>query len=294
MAKFFIIVPTYNSAHFLERCLHSLITMQPGEFNVRVHIQDGGSTDGTPEIAERWKSHGVSFAVEPDSGMYDALDKAARHLADDDIMTWLGTDDYLMPGAIGTAASVFDSLPQVSWITGRPFMGKEGGENLCLWPKMFYTQRELSAGKHDGRSNYFMQQEGTFWRASLWRRAGGIDPSFKFAGDWDLWRRFAQHSPIYFIRAPLARFTRREGQKSQDMDAYYAEVDAATPTPAVGDSIEYRLTRFDFESPWTEEAIDHADPAPQRTQITRYIAFQWRPSWLRRFGLRRQPFPNAG
>ncbi|MGB8277466.1 MAG: glycosyltransferase [Methylovirgula sp.] len=264
MAKFFIVVPTFNSADFLERCLTSLIVMQPGEFNVRVHVQDGGSTDATLDIAERWKHRGVTFACEPDKGMYDALSKASHRLDDGDIMTWLGTDDYLMPGAIGTAAHVFDNLPHVNWITGRPFMGREAGENLCLWPDMFFTQRALSAGRHDGRSNYFVQQEGTFWRASLWNKVGGVDTAFKLAGDWDLWRRFAQHSRMYLIKAPLARFTRREGQKSQDMGAYYAEVDSAVPTEAVGDEIEYRLTRFNLEVPWTEETIDHAPPPRQK------------------------------
>jgi glycosyltransferase involved in cell wall biosynthesis len=286
VAQFFIVVPTFNSAEYLERCLISIISMQPGHYKARIHIQDGGSSDATEEIAKRWASRGVSFASEADNGLYEAISKAATQLDDRDIMTWVGVDDYLMPGAIPTAAHIFENLDHVNWITGRPLMGIESGENFCMYPNMIYTQRALSAGKHDGRSGHFVQQEGTFWRASLWNKVGGVDTAFKLAGDWDLWRRFAQHSPLYSVESPFAKFTRREGQKSQNIDDYWAEIDASTPTLAVGDDVDHRLTRYHVGSPWLDQATDYAEIPTEHTvkpptDARRHPRKHWLP-WPRR------------
>lgn len=240
--------------------------MQPSDHKVRIHIQDGGSTDGTEEIAKRWERRSVSFVSEPDRGLYDALKRGAAYLDVNDIMTWLGVDDYLMPGAVPTAAHIFDNLPHVNWITGRSLMGIESAENLCLYPGMVYTQKALIAGKHDGRSGHFVQQEGTFWRATLWNKVGGLDTSFNLAGDWDLWRRFAQHNPLYSVESPLAKFTRREGQKSASIEDYWAEVDAAIPLPTAGDNIDYRLTRYHVGSKWIETATDQSPLEPEKPQ----------------------------
>jgi glycosyltransferase involved in cell wall biosynthesis len=99
MANFFIIVPTHNSAQYLERCLASILLVQPGGHNVHVHIQDNASTDATCDIAIAWSGRGATFTSEKDEGLYDALAKASSVLMAGQIMTWLGSDDLLMPGA---------------------------------------------------------------------------------------------------------------------------------------------------------------------------------------------------
>jgi len=251
MADFFIIIPTFNSAAFLDQCLASVTAAQPGRFGLRVRIQDGGSTDATLEIAKSWESRGVTIASEKDQGLYDALYKASKDLRPGEIMTWLGSDDLLMPGALATAASIFDQLPEVEWITGQPFVANDKGESFTPGRKVRFIRSELAAGKYDGRSKGFVMQEGTFWRGDLWLKAGGIDRNFQLAGDWDLWRRFSQHTPLYALSFPLGRFTRRDGQKSQDMKAYYREVDAASPLPEVTDSAFYELTRCPWKKDWT-------------------------------------------
>lgn len=250
MVTFFIIVPTYNSENFLDRCLASLISTQPGNFGLRVHVQDGQSTDNTARIAERWKDRGVTFASEQDGGIFDALSKAATRLGPGDIMTWLGSDDVLMPGALATMASIFGQLPEVEWVTGLPFVANEAGESFTPCPQMAYTRADLAAGRHDGRKKGFVMQEGTFWRESLWNKVGGVDRRFKYAGEWDLWRRFAMHSPLYALTFPVARFSRRQGQTSEDSTSYYREVDATAALPIVADDFSYELVRPPWENEW--------------------------------------------
>ncbi len=62
---------------------------------------------------------------------------------------------------------------------------------------------------------YFIPQESTFWRRSLWERVGGLDASLHFAGDFDLWARFYEHAELWCVRALLGVFRSHVAQKSQ-------------------------------------------------------------------------------
>jgi hypothetical protein len=61
----------------------------------------------------------------------------------------------------------------------------------------------------------FIQQESTFWRRSLWERAGArLDTSYSLAADYDLWMRFAQLAEVYSVQVPLAGFRQHPNQKT--------------------------------------------------------------------------------
>jgi glycosyltransferase involved in cell wall biosynthesis len=256
-----IVVPTYNAAPYLERCLTSLLLIQPGSFDLHVHVQDGGSMDDTVAIASRWRQHGVTCVSDRDNGLYDAVNKAAEaNLERADIMTWLGADDMMLPGTLATVSSIFSQLPDVRWVTGKHFVGNPAGESYSE-PQMHLLHREVAEGLHDGRTREFIMQEGTFWRATLWRDVGGLDTTMRYAGDWDLWRRFAAVSPPYLLDFPLARFTQREGQTSSDMSAYYAEVDSAPKGPSQAPLLSYDLKRWTDEALW--RVVHEVDQRPQ-------------------------------
>jgi glycosyltransferase involved in cell wall biosynthesis len=262
MADFFIVVPTFNSGQVLDRCLASIVATQPGNFGRRVHIQDGCSTDDTLRIAEQWRNKGVTYSSERDNGTYDAVNRASTRAESHEVMTWLGSDDLFMPGALATAASIFDQLADIDWITGQPLVSNEYGETFTPFPQMDYIRREVAAGLFDGRTRGFIMQEGTFWRVSLWQKVRGIDSKYQLAGDWDLWRRFAQHTPLYALTFPLGRFTRRPGQKSENMTDYYKEIDESAALPEVLDDFSRLLKRAPWAQRWEIEELNHATSQP--------------------------------
>ncbi|MFM1813546.1 MAG: Hyaluronan synthase [Pseudomonadota bacterium] len=63
--------------------------------------------------------------------------------------------------------------------------------------------------------NDFVPQETLFWRRRIWDKVGGIDPSFRFAMDWDLLLRF-QAAGAKIVRVPyfLACFRIHSAQKT--------------------------------------------------------------------------------
>src|SRR5260370_32001480 len=56
-------------------------------------------------------------------------------------------------------------------------------------------------------ANKYLQQESTFWRRSLWDRAGGsLSSLYATAGDFDLWASFFHHAPLYPVDALIAGY----------------------------------------------------------------------------------------
>jgi glycosyltransferase involved in cell wall biosynthesis len=252
-----IVSPVFNGARFIEDTLASVLT-QRGDFVLRYHVQDGGSTDGTLQILEKWRNAvergdfgppgrvKFTWSSNPDNGMYDAIVRGFGCLEADltstspqsIFMTWLNADDALGAHALRTVASYFGANPAACWVTGfGALMNELGAVGRTFHDPEIFRQRSIALGSHDGRTLPFIQQEGTFWRRSLWIKAGGLDSQrFRLAGDWDLWRRFAREVALVKLHAVLGIHRRREGQLSADSAAYYAELDNA-PSLHIGPSV---------------------------------------------------------
>lgn len=237
-----IVTPTYNSERYLDTTMASVIEQESGDYPLKImyHIEDGGSSDGTLEIARRWKSRVealpkssgkeivLTISSEPDRGMYDAINKGFARLPIQltDLMTWINSDDVIAPGAFSAATSITARFPEVTWLGGRASAMDERGAVTGVFPAVPFFTEVFRSGKYDGRGNRpFLMQEGTFWRPSLWERAGGLDATFKLAGDWDLWRRFAEFADYTAVDSVFAFHRKRPGQLSENLSAYHAEID---------------------------------------------------------------------
>jgi glycosyltransferase involved in cell wall biosynthesis len=240
--RFAIVTPVLNGEKFLDQSILSVVS-QAGPFTIRYHVQDGGSKDRTLEILAAWKSRlardfpvfceGIefSFASAADRGPYDAVNRgfAACAYAHADAMTWIGSDDRIEPGAFATVGEIFRDFPDIDWVTGRTTIISEAGPMMCMPPPlMIFPRQAIAAGIFDGRfAENCIEQEATFWRPRLWQKAGGVDPNFRLAGDFDLWRRFARHTDLVVVDAILGCYRVRPGQLAGDMARYRAEIDAS-------------------------------------------------------------------
>ncbi len=237
--QFNIVTPVLNGEKFINETILSVVS-QAGPFSIRYHVQDGGSADKTIKLLTAWKNRlandfpincdGIdfSFASEPDRGLYDAVNRGFAACGSSDAMAWINADDRYEPGAFVTVAEIFDAHSDIDWVTGRPTVINEAGGMLSVSPITPFPQKAINAGIFEGRfARPFIQQEGTFWRSALWEKAGGLNANFRFAGDFDLWRRFAAQTDLVFVDATLGCFRRRAGQLSADMTRYHAEIDSS-------------------------------------------------------------------
>ncbi|WP_428035040.1 glycosyltransferase family 2 protein [Amphritea sp.] len=193
-----IVTPSFNQAPFVEETIRSVVNQQYPE--LQYVVIDGGSTDGSQDIIESYADQLHFYTSEPDRGHAHALNKGFTK-TDSEIMAWINSDDKYTPQALHTVARIFELFPEVEWITGfNGLWNKEGVMTTAQRnPKNIY---DYLTGKYR-----WIQQESTFWRRSLWEKAGGyIDESQKFMVDGELWCRFFQHAELYSIDAILGGY----------------------------------------------------------------------------------------
>ncbi len=234
-----IVTPVFNSEDYIDETIYSIIT-QAGNFSIRYHIQDGQSTDATLDKLKQWQQRieqhqipllcqGIefTFASQPDKGMYDAINQGVTNinLDDSDYMTWINADDRLAPGALATVSDIFTTFDRIHWLGGRTCLVNEQGITTHLNVPRPFGRLAIKAGLHDGRNLPFIMQEGTFWRGWLWQKVKGVKDVLRLAGDYDLWRRFAEYTNYVLVDAVLATHRKRPGQLSETIDRYHHEVD---------------------------------------------------------------------
>jgi hypothetical protein len=146
-------------------------------------------------------------------------------------MAWLNSDDKYTPWAFSVVADIFSSLPDVEWISSiHPISWNRKGQPARVYFHGGFNRRAFFKGRNLDRAWYggvFIQQESTFWRRSLWERAGGyVDSSLRLAGDFELWARFYQHADLCGVTALVGGFRRHGSQKTSYLiDAYLTEAE---------------------------------------------------------------------
>lgn len=97
--KLSIITINLNNGAGLRETLRSVVSQ--GDFTNCEHIVvDGASTDSTPEVIAEFRSHIAKLVAEPDSGVYNAMNKGIA-LAEGDYLLFLNSGDVLAPGVLG-------------------------------------------------------------------------------------------------------------------------------------------------------------------------------------------------
>lgn len=212
-----LVTACLNQAPFVRQTVDSVLNQAYPALEYLV--QDGGSRDGTLELLHGYGDR-LSLVSEPDRGLYDALNRGFAR-SGGEVMGYLNGDDIHLPWTLSVVGEVFSTFPDVEWIsTLHPLAMDEGGRVVRARSRdSGFSANEFLRGDYfpapERPGALWIQQESTFWRRSLWERAGGaFDDSLRAAGDFDLWGRFFRLAPLVGIDTPLAAFRRRAGQLS--------------------------------------------------------------------------------
>jgi glycosyltransferase involved in cell wall biosynthesis len=226
-----IVVPSYNQAAYLETTLRSIFDQDCS--TVEVLVIDGGSADGSVEIIRRYASRLAFWVSEPDGGQYEAVGKGFQR-ATGEVLAWLNSDDFYLPGALSVVQEVFGEFREMEWLTtAHPLVGDRAGRIVRAHARTGYSRRGFLAGENLQTPGHFsqgwIQQESTFWRRSLWEKAGArFESQYRLAGDFELWARFFDHAELYALDAPLAVFRMHGAQRSiEQAQRYHDEALAA-------------------------------------------------------------------
>jgi glycosyltransferase involved in cell wall biosynthesis len=218
--KITVVTPNFNQGRFIETTIQSVLSQQYP--NIEYIIIDGGSTDNSVDIIRKYESSLAYWCSERDNGQYEAVQKGFSR-ASGEIMTYINSDDVLTTGSLFTIAQIFNEYPQIKWLGGVSNHIDENNRSVSIgrlqkWNRYRYLNNDYQ----------FIQQEGVFWRSSLWSEAGGyLSNDFSLAADLELWSRFFQFEEYYTVNAILGSFrVRSENQRSlEGMDEYVLEAE---------------------------------------------------------------------
>jgi len=210
-----IVTPSFNQGQYIEETILSVGNQ--GYPRVEHIVMDGGSTDQTVAVLQRYKHQLAAAVSEPDRGQSNAINKGMA-LTTGGILTWLNSDDMLAPGALAAIGMGFHTsrADLVAGIATLRTNGKTVAHHLTSCdpgPLPLEDLLDLDCGWNAGK--FFYQPEVMFTRG-IWERAGGmVREDLYYSMDYDLWVRMAEAGgQIHVIGHPVAWFRIHEAQKT--------------------------------------------------------------------------------
>lgn len=259
--KISIVTPAYNCQDLIAQTIESVLSQ--GYPNLEYIIIDGGSTDATPSIIERYAGQLSYWHSRPDAGQYDAINQGFAQ-STGEIMGWLNADDMLLPRSLFVLGEIFAQLPNVQWLSSlQPATWDANGFLAGTNTLPGFSRQAFLDGLYlptTAKKGYWMQQESTFWRRTLWEQVGSQIPNYDLAGDFALWTAFYEHANLVGLAYPLGGFRMIEGQRSEDHKAYLAQALTA---------LEIARKKMGWKSKQTLQAIYH--PLSGISQVHHYL-----------------------
>jgi glycosyltransferase involved in cell wall biosynthesis len=176
-----IVTPSFNQKDFLENTIRSVL--EQGYPNLEYIIMDGGSTDGSVEIIQKYAHHLAYWQSQPDGGQVCAIN-AGFQRATGEILTFLNSDDFLLEGAITHIVELYRTYPKAAgWVGGGHSITEDGYIIHTRLPQKLDRDNLADWGE-----NWF-NQPGCFFSAEAARAVGFLDPTYQLAFDFEFWLR---------------------------------------------------------------------------------------------------------
>ena len=181
-----VITITYNSAATLEETIRSVTSQDYPA--LEYVIIDGGSTDGTLDIVQKYKEQIQVVVSEPDKGISDAFNKGIAR-ATGEIIGIINSDDILLPGALQAVAEAYD--PQVDVYSGLIlFWNEETDETFPSYPDVTFDTLKLQ---------YNVAHPARFVRKDAYQRYGLYRVDLRYMMDIELLVRFYKQGARFLL-----------------------------------------------------------------------------------------------
>lgn len=202
-----IIMPSFNQGEFIEKAIQSVISQTAT--NWELIIIDGGSTDDTKDVVNRYKKYISHLISERDNGQADAIKKGFE-LSRGEILCWLNSDDIFWPHTVQMVTECMVQS-QCDWAYG------EGSKFVYSTRKNTFSEKNMysTCGEHlNLGKRYRLFQPAVFFTRDIYFQSGGINVDLHFVLDWDLFKRFSNISTPKYLNVKLASAHIHNMQKS--------------------------------------------------------------------------------
>jgi glycosyltransferase involved in cell wall biosynthesis len=252
------VTPSYNQGEYLEETIRSVLLQ--GYPDIEYIIMDGGSTDGSIDIIRKYEPWLTYWVSRPDQGQTHAINEGWE-IATGEILAYINSDDYYLPGAIAIAVKEFTANPQAGMIYGTAMIIDERGRDLRIWKgQIFDLKTMLTVGS-------IVPQPATFFAHHALKRVGCLDEQWHMIMDYELCIRIGLRFPTVYLPATVAKFRDHLQSKTH---AHYEEIAGELihwlrifSPPQVSPKEWRRIKRITFSRMHYEWALNYLVKGPE-------------------------------
>lgn len=218
LPKISVVTPSFNQGKFIERTIRSVLMQQYP--SLEYIVIDGGSTDNTVEILQKYESDLAFWVSEPDRGQSHAINKGFAR-ATGQVLCWLNSDDFYLPNTLMTVGKMLADGTGHHAIAGHCLKVYEDGTAPVLLEGKFDNRRRML----EFWKGYQMHQPAIFWRREVFEKVGWLNEELHLIMDFDYWARIAEHFnfiPVNQILACCCYHT--EAKTGDNYQAYYQDL----------------------------------------------------------------------
>ncbi len=199
-----IVTPSYNQGKYLEETIRSVLFQ--GYPNIEYIIIDGGSSDSSIEILQKYDPWLDYWVSEEDSGQSHAINKGLKR-ATGEIIAYLNSDDLYMPGTLEKVSRYYLAHPDIDVLYGDCRTIDQNSYELEIWRSQdFNIYKELCRN--------FIFQPALFMRSDVYEKIGYFDEDLNYTMDIDYWYRASLDHRFSYLREILASFRITKETKS--------------------------------------------------------------------------------
>ena len=182
MTRVSIVTISFNQAEFIERTILSVLTQD--YLDIEYIVVDPGSTDGSRDIIERYRSRISKIILRPDRGAADGLNNGFAE-ATGDIFGFLNSDDLLLPGTVSSVVSFLHRHKGVDVVSGHSnLIGPDDRFLRHLYSDRMSVNRSIYGG-------VILIQPSTFFRRGIFDRIGGFPVENRICWDAEFFLKLA-------------------------------------------------------------------------------------------------------
>jgi len=191
-----VVIPTYNSAHFLREAIASVHAQQwPA---LEIIVVDDGSTDDTETVVNALSGSGdLRFIRQENAGAASARNTGIA-AAKGEWIAFLDADDVWLPGKLTNQLAELEKRPNAAFSYTNVTLRSATGEENDL--ECGNADRPLLLQLIGG--NLFATPTVVVRRDSL-QKIGLFAPQLRTGEDWDMWMRLAAHFEHVRVPRPL-------------------------------------------------------------------------------------------
>lgn len=231
-----IVTPTFNQAAYLSETIDSVLSRDYP--NIEYIVIDDGSTDETREILKRYDKR-IFWESQENRGQAATLNKGWA-MASGEIIGYLSSDDFLMPGAVTELVHCLQDNPDVILVYPDYELIDATGAFIRNRETLDYDYNNMIVNL------VCYPGPGTLFRKECFDSLGGWNPGLRQVPDLEYWLRLSQSGEFKRVPKFLAS-SRIHGNSQSFMDvAFERAMEPVSAVKGLLDGGRLRLEKPDY------------------------------------------------